>query len=60
MTYHPSKRLRWLPTRRSTLQTLATWLAIGLISLAILKFVTRPKAHAAPIPWRQQLSAAWA
>lgn len=60
MTYHPSKRLRWLPTHRSTLQTLATWLAIALISFAIPKFVTRPSTIAAPIPWHKQLAAAWA
>lgn len=60
MTYDHPKRPRWLPRRRSGLNTLLTWVAIALISFTLPKIVTRPRTEQRRLSWIEQLQAAWA
>lgn len=60
MTYEPSSRPKWLPTHRSGLKTVLTWVAIALISFTIPRIVTRPRTEQRRPSFVEQLHAAWA
>lgn len=60
MTYHPSKRPRWLPAPRNRRLSPFFALATLLILFSFSKIVTRPRRDPSPAGWVGELLAAWA